>query len=362
MDTYSYLTTITLLDPIKSNSEFVGWQIVKGDSILNDNTLIIGTSETILYAMWESRVSLTVNLGGGTSSQSFNSAYESGTILTLETPTKEGHTFLGWEVTSGNSIVSGNSFTMGSEDTVIKAKWGINTYTVTTRYIYYYLNTTWIQYDTRTDSATYGSSFSPYNIAAPIGYYAANYYSYLDSSDNYIGSGTIGSDSFTVTKDTFVNVHYYPNTYTITYNLNGGTNGSSAPTSGIYGSTVTVSNPIREGYTFTGWTASGTGASLSGTNLTIGASNITLTANWRAQSLILAYSCANESIGTSPNFTYTGNCAVIDDGNNNWRVKFLTSGTLTFHNLINASNGIDVFLVGGGGSGGSGIVIIRNAR
>ena len=65
MDTYSYLTTITLLDPIKSNSEFVGWQIVKGDSILNDNTLIIGTSETILYAMWESYPKLTVNLDGG---------------------------------------------------------------------------------------------------------------------------------------------------------------------------------------------------------------------------------------------------------------------------------------------------------
>ena len=126
-----------------------------------------------------------------------------------------------------------------------------------------------------------------------------------------------------------------------------------APTSGIYGSTVTVSNPIREGYTFTGWTASGTGASLSGTNLTIGASNITLTANWRAQSLILAYSCANESIGTSPNFTYTGNCAVIDDGNNNWRVKFLTSGTLIFYDLANISNGIDVFLVGGGGGSSS---------
>ncbi len=72
------------------------------------------------------------------------------------------------------------------------------------------------------------------------------------------------------------------NTYTISYNLNGGSYGSSHPTSGVYGSTVTVSNPSRTGYTFTGWSVSGTGASMSETSLIIGADNITLTANWEA--------------------------------------------------------------------------------
>ena len=72
------------------------------------------------------------------------------------------------------------------------------------------------------------------------------------------------------------------NTYSINYNLNGGSYGSSHPTSGTYGSTVIVSNPSRTGYTFTGWSVSGTGASMSGTSLTIGADNITLTANWEA--------------------------------------------------------------------------------
>ena len=72
-------------------------------------------------------------------------------------------------------------------------------------------------------------------------------------------------------------------------------------------------------------------------------------------SLITSYSCANVNSGLAPyNFTYTGNCEVIDDGDNNWRVKFLTSGNLSFNNLANASDGIDVFLVGGGGAGGKG--------
>lgn len=55
-----------------------------------------------------------------------------------------------------------------------------------------------------------------------------------------------------------------------------------------------------------------------------------------------------------PNFTYSGDYLFADDGDNNWHVKLLTSGTLVFNSLGNAANGIDVFCVGGGSSGGRG--------
>ena len=51
-----------------------------------------------------------------------------------------------------------------------------------------------------------------------------------------------------------------------------------------------------------------------------------------------------------PSFTYTGSYQAIDDGHGNWRIKFLSSGTLTFKNLKSGKDGIDVFLVGGGGA------------
>lgn len=57
---------------------------------------------------------------------------------------------------------------------------------------------------------------------------------------------------------------------------------------------------------------------------------------------------------SAPSFSYTGTHQYIDDGDGNWRIKFLTSGTLRFANLGSAANGIDVFLVGGGGNGASG--------
>lgn len=55
-----------------------------------------------------------------------------------------------------------------------------------------------------------------------------------------------------------------------------------------------------------------------------------------------------------PAFTYTGDYMLIDDGKEgsvqNWRIKFLTSGTLTF---TKTPGTIDVFAVGGGGGGGN---------
>lgn len=55
-----------------------------------------------------------------------------------------------------------------------------------------------------------------------------------------------------------------------------------------------------------------------------------------------------------PKFTYTGNYQLVDDGKSNgrqnWRLKLLTSGTLTF---TRSPGTLDVFLVGGG-SGGHG--------
>lgn len=51
-----------------------------------------------------------------------------------------------------------------------------------------------------------------------------------------------------------------------------------------------------------------------------------------------------------PSYSYTGNHQLLDDGNYNWRIRFLTSGTVTFHSLGNAA-AVDVFCVGGGGSG-----------
>lgn len=74
-------------------------------------------------------------------------------------------------------------------------------------------------------------------------------------------------------------------TYEIKYELNGGIIGEDAPVSGVSGSTVTVSNPTKEGYTFKDWTITGTDATIKDSELTIGTSDIILTANWIEDSI-----------------------------------------------------------------------------
>ena len=65
---------------------------------------------------------------------------------------------------------------------------------------------------------------------------------------------------------------------------------------------------------------------------------------------------------TIPEFTYTGTYEVVEDDDTvisnvtkynepNWKIRFLTSGTLILSDLYEAIDGIDVFLVGGGGAG-----------
>lgn len=73
------------------------------------------------------------------------------------------------------------------------------------------------------------------------------------------------------------------------------------------------------------------------------------------------------SFNQIPSFDYSGDCEIVNDADepitvsqDNWKIRFLTSGTLTFTELNGAEDGIDVFCVGGGGgtpnkfSGGGG--------
>ena len=53
---------------------------------------------------------------------------------------------------------------------------------------------------------------------------------------------------------------------------------------------------------------------------------------------------------TSSDYTYTGIANFIDEGDGNWQIKFLTSGTFTLKSR--SKQLIDVFCVGGGGAGG----------
>lgn len=70
------------------------------------------------------------------------------------------------------------------------------------------------------------------------------------------------------------------------------------------------------------------------------------------------------NINSIPTFMYNGSYKIVDDNDNvitqslkNWKIRFLSTGTLNLRDLNGAAGGIDVFCVGGGGNGGNGSLI-----
>ena len=128
---YKVGSNVTLIVPTKEGYDFSGWELISGNSILSGNTIAIGSEETTIKATWIKKVILTLNLDGGTITSNASGVYSRNTTITLGTPTKTGYDFSKWEVTAGDSVLSGNKLTIGTTDTTIKAVYTAKKYTVT---------------------------------------------------------------------------------------------------------------------------------------------------------------------------------------------------------------------------------------
>ncbi|MBQ8452139.1 MAG: InlB B-repeat-containing protein [Clostridia bacterium] len=111
--------------------------------------------------------------------------------------------------------------------------------------LYYYDN-----YDSsdnyyNTADIVYGDEVSASFSISRIGYSFAGWYTARSNGSKV--------DSFTCDGDKILYAHWTANTYSISYELDGGTHGSSHPTSATYDAWFKVDNPTKLGFTFTGW-------------------------------------------------------------------------------------------------------------
>ena len=122
-DFYGSGEKVTLIEPTKEGYKFNGWKITSGDGTLDGNTLTINTESVVIEATWKKQVILTVDLNGGSTAQSFNDNYYEGDELELANVTKTNSIFAGWEVISGDIVITDNKFTFGKNNVSIKALW-----------------------------------------------------------------------------------------------------------------------------------------------------------------------------------------------------------------------------------------------
>ena len=141
-------------------------------------------------------------------------------------------------------------------------------------------------------------------------------------------------------------------------NTGGGGNGGTLTVTAPAGVTVTVS---KDGKTKT--KVAGSDGIVVFKGLASGSWTVTITDGSQTAQKVAAINTDYAlviSFNTIPEFTYTGDYEIVNDSDKpittsqaDWKIRFLTSGTLTFTELKGAENGIDVFLVGGGAGGSS---------
>ena len=109
--------------------------------------------------------------------------------------------------------------------------------------------------------------------------------------------------------------HYTKKEYSISYDFAGGTKGTNAPSSYIFGNTTAISNPTRAGYTFVGWNIS---VSLTGKSFA------TIDINTGVQEYVASYPDAvyYELFYAHQGISYT---AALSGGQIRWR-KYTTAG------------------------------------
>jgi uncharacterized repeat protein (TIGR02543 family) len=266
----TYTQQVNLADfiPGKVGFDFMGWATEENGSVVYAKDAVVkeltptDAGTATLYGVWHVKdYNITYNLDGGTATNPATYRLDSADF-TLANPTKSGYVFLGWTGSNGD--------TPETTITIIKGTTGDLTYTAN-----------WaLLGDVNNDGEIDISdppvirSFLAGNISSVPSKEGADVNSdgeITDVDSNIILDYLAGGITSFPYKDTVSN---------ITYNLDGGT-ATNRTSYSNYNSTFSLSNPIKTGYIFTGWTGSNGNTLEKNIKIEIGTTgDLTYTANW----------------------------------------------------------------------------------
>ena len=298
------------------------------------------TADITVKAEWtKAKYTLTYDSNGGSTcspdkvTKTYNEAWG-----TLCEPTRKGYTFTGWK--NGSTTVTNKS--KATANITVEAQWTKNNYKLTY-------------------NSDGGSTCNPSSVTKP--YNEAWGTLCEPTRKGYTFSGwKNGSKTVTETSKATANItveaQWIQNTYTLTYDSNGGSTCNPISVTKVENEAWgTLCETTRLGYKFGGWKNGSTTI----TAASKATANITVVAQWTP-------------VHTLPMFKYTGSYELVKDddtviasGTNNkvtipesyntytgkWKLRLLSSGNLTIYDMPNASE-VDIFLVGGGQGGRKG--------
>ena len=288
----TYDAEYTLPEPEWAGHTFGGW--FNGNAQVTSGTWK-GTTNVALTAKWDIiTYDITYNLDGGTASNV--NSYDTENGATIADPTKTGYTFLGWTYTGQSEYEKNvviNPGTIGDIEFV--AHWQANKYTIT-------LNANGGECEKTKLEVTYDSEYT-----LPEPEWAGHTYGGWFNGNAQVTSGT-----WKGTTDIALTAKWDIIKYTVTYDLDGGTNGAENPAEYTVDDSFSLAEPVRTGYSFLGWTYEGQTTPIKSVRVekgTIG--NKTYTANWQANTYIVTLDADGGTVSQgSVNATYDSYCTL----------------------------------------------------
>ena len=266
--TCDYGSEITAPTVTRTGYTFSGWVPAVDATVPASNV-----TYTAQWTINKYRVAFNANGGiGGTSG-----TYEYGSAITAPTVTKTGYTFSKW--------VPAVDATVPAKNVTYWAIWTANKYTVT-----YDVNGGSLNGASSSVLRTYGQTYG--SLPAPTRTEATFLGWYLDES-------CISSTSKVQTaSDHTLVARWNVNTYSVTFEANGGTGGTSAVME--YGSPIVSATVSRTGYTLANWEPA--------VDATVPASNVTYIAQWTPNTYVIHFDANGGSLGDA-----TNECEVVYD-------------------------------------------------
>ena len=260
----------------------------------SSNAWVVLSSAELLITTTETDYTLTYNANGGSGAPGKQTGTGVGSYtftISGTKPTRAGHTFLGWSLSStaaGASYQPGGSIKLTASATLY-AVWRINTYTVS-------YNANGGSGAPASQTKTYGKALT---LSATKPTRAGHTFLGWNTKADGSGASYAAGGSYTANAAVTLYAQWQINTYTVSYNANGGS-GAPASQTKTYGVTLTLSSttPTRTGYTFSAWNTAQNG---SGTSYAPGGSYTanaaaTLYAQWQANAYAVTFDAQGGSV------------------------------------------------------------------
>ena len=237
--------TFALNDPApRDGYTFDGWYDNEGLTGEPVTEVPLGsTGDKTFYAKWiPVPYTIAYNIDGEPAELTPNT-YTAASATELATPTRDGYEFDGWYTNAefnGDKVTSIAAGTTG--DTTFFAKWTANIYTIT--YSAGEFGEGTVAAGTKTHDVDFNLSSDKFTRTGFT----------QDGWENV--KGDIVSSPYTENADITLYPHWVLATYTITYDLDDGTNNANNPASyTIEDADITLEDPSKEGFEFVGWYA-----------------------------------------------------------------------------------------------------------